>query len=177
MLNQVHPHFHIFMAITATISLSSSSPTVFSAIPSLNIQHPPPSSSPLASSFGKFGVKLVSNEADLTTASATQALALAGAAVQAAREAVELVSGCGNEMGKYGSGELIARRKKRRKRRKGFDCLKVEDKDGQCDGGLLQPSNFGYLSPIEEEEFCLCHQVCFFTKKGKKKKICTVVAA
>ncbi|KAJ9158836.1 hypothetical protein P3X46_024382 [Hevea brasiliensis] len=158
MLNQIHPHFHVFMAITTTVSLSSSSPTVFSTIRSLNIQHPPPPSSPLASSFCKFGVRFVSNEADLTIDSATQAVALASAAVQAAREAVELVSGSGNEMGRDGSGELVARRKKRRKRRKGFDCLEVEEKGGQCEGDLFEPLNCGYLSPIEEEEFCLSLQ-------------------
>ncbi|EEF44576.1 RNA polymerase sigma factor rpoD, putative [Ricinus communis] len=128
------------MAITTTIT-----------IPSLNFQHPSSSSSYYSSC--KFSASLaVSNEA-LSMAAATEAVALASAAVEAAKEAVTLVSLSGES-----GNSLVARRKKRRKRRKGFiECLKVEEeRDDQCEGALFQPVNNGYLSSIEEAEFCLC---------------------
>lgn len=139
------------MAITT--SITSSSPAVFSTIPSLKTQ---PQSSPPIHSSSKFtsASLVISNEA----------VVLASAAVQAAREAVALVYGSGEVWfgSESGDNDLVARRKKRRKRRKGsVDCLDLEEeRHGPCERVSFEPvvSN-GCLSTIEEAEFCLCLKV------------------
>ncbi|KDP43578.1 hypothetical protein JCGZ_16865 [Jatropha curcas] len=144
------------MAITVT-AITSSSPTIFLTLSSLKNQ-----SQSTSSSFSKFGVSLVSNEATPLTyiAAAAEAVALASAAVQAAREAVQIVSESGevnDERERNGNGDLVARRKNRRERAVGSDFVAVEEeKNGQNETALFQSSSNGYLSPIEETEFCLC---------------------
>lgn len=87
----------------------------------------------------KFGLNLVSNEA-LLLASAAEALALARAAAQSAREAV-IIADANN------TDSFTKRRNKRKTRFK-----EVDDKDDDEDVRLS--NKIGYLSPREEADCC-----------------------
>ncbi|KAJ8900349.1 hypothetical protein K2173_024989 [Erythroxylum novogranatense] len=95
-------------------------------------------------------LKLATSDESLILAAAAETVALATAAVGAAREAVELSSQTGMGSGSCG---LKFRRKKRRKRRKGFQCLEVENRHV-----VYEPLKSGYLSRAQEANFCLCLQ-------------------
>ncbi|KAB1224970.1 RNA polymerase sigma factor sigD, chloroplastic [Morella rubra] len=144
------------MAVT-TICSSPAHSTTLPAISSLKTHQPLQPHIPVSSfSSTKFGTNLVSNDA-LLLAGAAQAVALARAAVQAAKEAVlaaaetgEVWSGreSGNGLVKDGCDGGIRRR---RRRRKG-----VEEKNGvswRISRGSVKSR---YLSPGEEVELCLC---------------------
>ncbi|KAF5469755.1 hypothetical protein F2P56_010319 [Juglans regia] len=142
------------MAITTICSSPAHSPTL-PAISSLKTHHPFPHLTVSSSFSTKFGSNLVSNDA-LAIAAAAQAVALAHAAMQAARDAVlaaaetgEVWSGREIEKGlvRYESGCGV----RRRKRRKG-----LEGKNGvgsRSSRGSVKSRN---LSSREEAELCLC---------------------
>lgn len=147
------------MAVT-TICSSPAHSTTLPAISSLKTHQPLQPHIPVSSfSSTKFGTNLVSNDA-LLLAGPAQAVALARAAVQAAKEAVmaaaetgEVWSGreSGNGLVKDGCDGGIRRR---RRRRKG-----VEEKNGvswRISRGSVKSR---YLSPGEEVELCLCLKV------------------
>ncbi|XP_060669990.1 RNA polymerase sigma factor sigD, chloroplastic isoform X2 [Ziziphus jujuba] len=147
------------MAITTSLcSPPNHSPT----LPTFSISNLPsfqPQSSS-SSSSSKFGVNLVSNDA-LILAAAAEAVTLARAAVNAAREAVEeSAAGVGGEVWIYRDGSeangLVMRRTRRRKRRKNLELLDLEEK------GYFENKSFssgsvksGYLSRREEVDCCL----------------------
>ncbi|KAM1049466.1 hypothetical protein ACFX2C_028567 [Malus domestica] len=150
----------ICMAITSSICSSTNQPPTLPTLP-LKTHHPlqlhfPPLSS---SSSSKYGASLVSNDA-LVVAAAAEALALARAALEAARDAAaardEIVKAWSCRESGNGSGGLVMRRKRARKRRKGLEGLDEERERGVGDGklsfGLVR---CGHLSSKEEAECCL----------------------
>lgn len=109
-------------------------------------------------------MNLVSNDA-LILAAAAEAVTLARAAVNAAREAAEeSAAGVGGEVWIYRDGSegngLVMRRTRRRKRRKNLELLDLEEK------GYFENKSFssgsvksGYLSRREEVDCCLSLKV------------------
>lgn len=119
----------------------------------------------VSTSSTKFGSNIVSNDALVIAA---EAVALAHAAAQAARDAVLAADEIGevwsdresdNVLVRDGSGGLGVRRKRRRRRRNG-----MEEKIGESwriSSGSLKSGN---LSPREEAELCLCLKVGLLVK-------------
>jgi hypothetical protein len=145
------------MAITSICSSPTHSPTL-PTISALKTHHPLQPHVSVSSSFTKFGSNLVSNDA-LLVAAAAQAVAIARAASQAARDAVlaaaeacEVWSGRESDIG-------LVRGVRRRRRRKW-----LEEKNGvswRSSSGSVKPRK---LSPREEVELCLCLKVCLLVK-------------
>ncbi|KAM3733902.1 hypothetical protein ACB098_11G173000 [Castanea mollissima] len=144
------------MAITTICSSPTHSPTL-PTISSLKTHHPLQPQLHVSTSSTKFGSNIVSNDALVIAA---EAVALAHAAAQAARDAVLAADEIGevwsdresdNVLVRDGSGGLGVRRKRRRRRRNG-----MEEKIGESwriSSGSLKSGN---LSPREEAELCLC---------------------
>lgn len=158
------------MAITRICSSPSHSPTLptmslssLPTFPTLKTHHSLQPTLPSISS--KYGTNLVSSDA-LVIAAATEAVALANAAVEAARDAVA-VSGkewpfgeSENGMVRDKSKGLDLRRKRRRKRRKSLGCMEEENHSNCSPQRLLVGSGkSGFLSSSEEAELCLCLKV------------------
>lgn len=154
------------MAITTICSSPTHSPTL-PTISSLRTHHPLQPQLHVSTSSTKFGSNIVSNDA-LVIAAAAEAVALAHAAAQAARDAVLAAAEIGevwsdkesdNVLVRDGSSGLGVRRKRRRRRRKG-----MEEKIGESwrisSGSVMS----GNLSPREEAELCLCLKVGLLVK-------------
>lgn len=151
------------MAITTICSSPTHSPTL-PTISSLKTHHPLQPQLHVPTSSTKFGSNIVSNDA-LVIAAAAEAVALAHAAAQAARDAVLAAAEIGevwsdkesdNVLVRDGSSGLGVRR---RRRRKG-----MEEKIGESwriSSGSVKPGN---LSPREEAELCLCLKVGLLVK-------------
>ncbi|KAJ0094098.1 hypothetical protein Patl1_17131 [Pistacia atlantica] len=136
--------------------------TICSSPPTLKTIHPLLSPPPSSSSNVKFNVNLVSNsnEALSIIASATEAMALASAAMHAAREAVALARGV-EEVEPFEeeteaesvSVVRVKRRKSRRKKKtKEYESL---DKGFSGEDEFVKNKKSGYLSRKEEAEICL----------------------
>ncbi|XP_048441960.1 uncharacterized protein LOC125478188 [Pyrus x bretschneideri] len=159
------------MAITGSICSSPNQhptlPTLpLPPIPPLKTHHPLQLHFPPPSSSSKFGANWVSNDA-LVIAATAEALALARAAVVAARDAAavrdEIVEAWSCRESGNGSGGLVVRRKRRRKRRKGLEGLDEERGRGVGDGKLsFGFVRCGHLNPKEEAERCLSLKVLIF---------------
>lgn len=143
-----------------TISLPSL-PTLHSPTKSLHSLQPP---LPSSSSSPKLSANLVSGDA-LSIAEAAEAIALANAAVEAARDAVSIALRIGNngENGGVWDGNegLEVRRKRRRKRRKGLGFFDEEERQRNYSEQriLIGSAKSGYLSSKEEAELCLSLKV------------------
>ncbi|XP_061366141.1 RNA polymerase sigma factor sigD, chloroplastic [Gastrolobium bilobum] len=122
----------------------------------------------------KFGSNLVSCDA-LVIAAAKEAVALANAAVEAAKDAVSVAAGSGKEW-PFGESEngvvsdrsigMDMRRKRRRKRRKSLEYLEEENQNKCSVQRLLVGSvKSGFLSSRDEAELCLC------LKEGARIKV------
>ncbi|GAY36934.1 hypothetical protein CUMW_025480 [Citrus unshiu] len=157
------------MAVT---SIWSSSPT-HSTLPSLKTLHPlpPPSLSSSPSSCSNkynININLVTNEAlalHPVIESATDAAALASAAVRTAKDAVSFANGAEEVCFDDGECEsvlkMMRRRSRRKKRTKESDFLDKEN--GELNYNLVKckTSNL-YLTPSEEAE------ICYSLKEGAK---------
>uniref|UniRef100_A0A2P2L063 RNA polymerase sigma factor sigDic isoform X1 n=1 Tax=Rhizophora mucronata TaxID=61149 RepID=A0A2P2L063_RHIMU len=152
------------MAMTTTTTTTTTICSTISPLKSPCTSLQPPSVSSSSSSW-KFGTNLLSKEA-VTIAAANEAVVLARAAVKVARDAVALASLTeevwfdgegGRGVERDGRSDLMFRRKKRRKRRKGFGRLEVDDrKDGQCQRLVMyEPVQSEYFGWPEEAELCL----------------------
>ncbi|KAK7243421.1 hypothetical protein RIF29_38217 [Crotalaria pallida] len=123
----------------------------------------------LPSTSSKYATTLVPSDA-LVIAAATEAVALANAAVEAARDAVavSVSAGIAKEW-PFGESEdlmvrdnksigLDLRRKRRRKRRKSFGCIDDEENHSisSSDRLLVRSIKSGFLSSRQEAELCLC---------------------
>uniref|UniRef100_A0A2N9HSK8 Uncharacterized protein n=1 Tax=Fagus sylvatica TaxID=28930 RepID=A0A2N9HSK8_FAGSY len=148
------------MAITTICSSPTHSPTL-PTISSIKTHHPLQPQLHVSSSSTKFGSNIVFNDA-LVIAAAAEAVALARAAAQAAREAVLAAAGIDgvwsgreseNGLVSDGSGGFGVRRKRRRKRRKGLEEKVGENWRMSSGTGTVKSGN---LSPREEAELCLC---------------------
>ncbi|KAL5760411.1 hypothetical protein ACOSP7_018922 [Xanthoceras sorbifolium] len=138
----------------AMTTICASPPTV----PSLKTLHVPLPPSLPSSSSKYFNINLVSNEEALTavTASAAEAMALASAAVQAAKEAAALARG-DEEVVWFGgeSGNVVEMMRRRRRKKRIRGCEERESSGGGS--GLVKSKKKSlYLSPSEEAEICLC---------------------
>ncbi|XP_004499937.1 RNA polymerase sigma factor sigD, chloroplastic isoform X1 [Cicer arietinum] len=122
--------------------------TSLPTFPTLNKNHSLQPNLPSTSS--KFGTNLVYNDASVTVA-ATEAVALAYAAVNAARHAVEESEN--GVVGEKNIGFDDMRRMRRRKRRKNLGCV-VEEENIQ-NNFSREKELVGFLSSIEEAEICL----------------------
>lgn len=144
------------MAITR---ICSSSPT-HSTLPSLKTPHSllPPSRS--SSSCSNKSANTVSNGVLLIAESATEAVALASAAVRAAREAVALARGVEENWFDGGCQNMVKVRRKSRRKKMMKQCEFFNEEFGAVDD-LLKSKKSLHLSPSEEAEICLCLQVCF----------------
>lgn len=127
--------------------------TSLPTFPTLNKNHSLQPNLPSTSS--KFGTNLVYNDASVTVA-ATEAVALAYAAVNAARHAVEESEN--GVVGEKNIGFDDMRRMRRRKRRKNLGCV-VEEENIQ-NNFSREKELVGFLSSIEEAEICLGLKVC-----------------
>ncbi|XP_057458999.1 RNA polymerase sigma factor sigD, chloroplastic [Lotus japonicus] len=144
------------MAIARLCSSPSHSPTMsltsLPTFPTLKTHHShQPSNLP-----SKFCTSLVSSDA-----SATEAVALANAAVEAAREAVSAAAELGKEWHLRESDDVMSvgidtRRKRRRKKRKSLGCMEEENQN-IClrQSPSVKSGTSGFLSSKEEAELCL----------------------
>ncbi|KAJ4711579.1 RNA polymerase sigma factor [Melia azedarach] len=141
------------MAITR---ICSSSPT-HSTLPSLKTPHSllPPSRS--SSSCSNKSANTVSNGVLLIAESATEAVALASAAVRAAREAVALARGVEENWFDGGCQNMVKVRRKSRRKKMMKQCEFFNEEFGAVDD-LLKSKKSLHLSPSEEAEICLCLQ-------------------
>ncbi|KAA8515643.1 hypothetical protein F0562_018746 [Nyssa sinensis] len=115
-------------------------------------------------SSSKFGSGLVSDDA-LTIAAAAEALVLATAAAQAARDAVDSIYEIGeivqyreseNELERDGK-KVSGGRRKRMQRRKALEYRDTEVKrNGECKQVSFRHAKSGFLTPKEEAEYSLC---------------------
>lgn len=118
----------------------------------------------------KFGTTLVSSDHVPVIAAATEAVALANAAVEAARDAVSAAAGIGKgwPFGESENGVVVRdrsigfdlrRKRRRRKRRKDLGCLEEEENQIQNNCSRLKllvgSATAGFLSSTEEAELCL----------------------
>lgn len=145
------------MAITSICSTPTHSPTL-PTISALKTHHPLQPHVPVSSSSTKFGSNLVSNDA-LLIAAAAQAVALAHAASQAARDAVLAAAEDGEVWSGRESDNGLVRGVRRRRRRKW-----LEEKSGvswRSSSGSVKSKK---LSPREEAQLCLCLKVCLLVK-------------
>ena len=106
----------------------------------------------------------------LVIAAATEAVALANAAVEAARDAVSAAAGIGKEW-PFGDSEhdemvrdrrigLDMRTKRRRKRRKSLGSIEVENqKNCSAKTLLVGYGKYGSMSSKDEAKLCLCLKV------------------
>ncbi|KAI4323454.1 hypothetical protein L6164_023057 [Bauhinia variegata] len=164
------------MAMPSICSSPNSSPTLpaislssIPAFPSLKTHHSLQPTSPTSSSSPNFNANLISSDVLVL---AVEAVALASAAVEAARDAVSVASevgivgcfgDCENNMVKDAGMGLEMRRKKRRKRRKGLEFMEEENESSHSEQRVLVGSGkSGFLSSRQEAELCL------FLKEGAK---------
>ena len=154
------------MAITTICSSPTHSPTL-PTISSLKTHHPLQPQLHVSTSSTKFDSNIVSNDA-LVIAAALEAVTLAQAAAQAARNAVLAAAEIGevwsgresdNVLVGDGNGGFGVRRKRRRKRRRG-----LEEKIGESWRISSGSVKSGKSSPREEAEFCLCLKVGLLVK-------------
>ncbi|KAJ7982246.1 RNA polymerase sigma factor [Quillaja saponaria] len=159
------------MALTSLCSSPNHTPTLptisLSSIPNFPSvkTHNPLQANLHTPSSPSFGVNLLSNDA-LVIAAATEAVDLASASVQAARDAVlgatgvEEIWSCrdiDNGLDENGTNGLGVRRKRRRIRRKRLRFMEVEeDRNGSEQRVLNWTVKSRYFSPREEAELCLC---------------------
>nr|AKC88710.1 sigma factor [Hypseocharis bilobata] len=148
----------------AIATVCSSSPSCSPTLPTISLSsfktHHHQS---IPSTPSKFAVNLVSNE-PLTIAEAAEAVALASASLEAAREAamVAYESGevglcCGEGWGELERNEsdwLKARMTRRRKRRKRLEGRENGEEDEEVP--LIRSVKSGHLTPKQEAEFCMC---------------------
>nr|AKC88703.1 sigma factor [California macrophylla] len=142
------------MAIPTVCSSSPNcSPTLSTiSLPSLKTLQPLHFQS-LPSPTSKFGLTLLSNDA-LAIAAASETVALANAALEAARDAAMEAAGTGDvryELERNGFDGLDARRKRRRKRRKGW-----EEKENVEVPLIIGSVRSGHLTRKQEAQFCMC---------------------
>ncbi|KAK9283540.1 hypothetical protein L1049_011787 [Liquidambar formosana] len=123
----------------------------------------PPTISTSSSFSSKFNLGLVSDDA-VVIANAAEAVALASAGVQAARDALSSASATGdilvyeeseNGSERDGSNVVGVRRRKRRKRRKGSESTE-ENWEGEDQQVLFRSAKAGYLTRKEEAELSMC---------------------
>jgi hypothetical protein len=161
-----HPFTHsfslttLFMAITSICSSPTHSSPTLPTISALKTHHPLQLHVPVSSSSTKFGSNLVSNDA-LVIAAAAQAVALARAASQAARDAVLAAAESGEVWsGRESDNGLV--KGVRRRRRKNW----LEEKNGISSRSSSGSVKSRKLSRREEAELCLCLKVCQSTCKS-----------
>ncbi|XP_019427571.1 PREDICTED: RNA polymerase sigma factor sigD, chloroplastic [Lupinus angustifolius] len=151
------------MAIITTICSSSSHSHILPTMsfPTLKTHHSLQPTLPCTTTSSKYGANFISSDA--LVIAATEAVAVANAAVEVARDVVD-VSEAGGIAKEWpfrdrSSIGLDLRRKKRRKRRKSLECMEEEEEiysNSLPDRLSIRSRKSGILSSREEAELCLC---------------------